>query len=85
MRSNALRAGGNASDTGIDELRELCAEAHDEISLAIGMPQTSWRWPSTDTLARLAGEFIALIESIGDPALAVGLFYAGSYAKLEVG
>ncbi|MGO9383838.1 MAG: ATP-binding protein [Mycobacterium sp.] len=69
-----------------DELRELCAAAGDKASLAIGMEglvmdhvfQARMREAS-----QLASEAMALIESIGDPTLTVGLSTATIYAKIE--
>ncbi|KAA1250630.1 hypothetical protein F0Q45_08595 [Mycobacterium simiae] len=80
----ACLAGRDASDTGFEELRELCAVAGDEFSLAIGMSGSIMALVVNGRgrdAARLACELIGLIESIGDPTLTVGLFYAGSYAK----
>ncbi|MGE0778521.1 ATP-binding protein [Mycolicibacterium sp.] len=60
------------------ELRELCAAAGDKASLAIGMTGLA-----TELLyagrsregSRLAAEQMALLESIGDPALTTGLAF----------
>jgi class 3 adenylate cyclase len=62
--------------SGFAELRELCSAADDKVSLAVGMTGLG-----VDLLlagrarqaARLASEQMALIESIGDPALTIGL------------
>jgi hypothetical protein len=69
-----------------DELRELCGAAGDKASLAIGMEglvmdhvfQARMRKAS-----QLASEAMALIESVGDPTLTVGLSTATIYAKIE--
>ena len=58
------------------ELRELCSAAGDKVSLAIGMTG-----PAAELLyagraregSRLASEQMALLESIGDPTLTIGL------------
>ena len=58
------------------ELRELCSAAGDKVSLAIGMTGQA-----TDVLytgrsreaSRLASEQMALLETIGDPTLTIGL------------
>ena len=58
------------------ELRELCSAAGDKVSLAIGMSG-----PATELIyagrvregSRLASEQMALLESIGDPTLTMGL------------
>ena len=60
------------------ELRELCSAAGDDVSLAIGMTGLA-----TELLyagragegSRLASEQMALLESIGDPTLTVGLAF----------
>jgi class 3 adenylate cyclase len=71
-----------------DELRELCTAAGDKASLAIAMAglvvdhayQARLREAS-----QLAAEAMALIESLGDPTLTVGLTFALSHAKGESG
>lgn len=71
----ALRVRASASST-FAELRELCSESGDKASLAVAMTG-----PTLELLAsgrareasRLAAEQMALLESIGDPALTVGL------------
>ncbi len=58
-----------------DELRELCALAGDKASLALGMTGMVMDHMMQGRLveaSRLASEQIALLESIGDPALTVG-------------
>jgi tetratricopeptide (TPR) repeat protein len=60
------------------ELRELCSAAGDKVSLAIGMSGLA-----TELLyagrpregSRLAAEQMALLESIGDPTLTIGLAF----------
>ena len=67
-----------------EELRELCALAGDKASLAIGMTGMVMDHMMQGRLreaSRLASEQMALLESIGDPALTVG---AGSMAILRV-
>ena len=75
------------------ELRELCSAAGDKVSLAIGMTGLA-----TELLyagraregSRLASEQMALLESIGDPTLTMGLaliafanwFDAGEFGEL---
>ena len=64
------------------ELRELCAATGDKASLALGMTGMVLEHMMHARLreaARLASEQLALLESIGDPALTVG---AGSMALL---
>ena len=82
----AWRVHERVAGARFDELRELCAAAGDKASLAIGMAglvidhayQVRLREAS-----RLASEAWALAESIGDPALTVGLSTAAIYAKGE--
>jgi hypothetical protein len=71
-----------------EELRQLCTAAGDKASLAIGMAglvvdhayQSRMREAS-----QLASEAMALIESLGDPTLTVGLSFPLVYAKAESG
>lgn len=59
-----------------EELRELCSAAGDKVSLAIGMSglvaELLYAGKSREG-ALLASEQMALLESIGDPALTMGL------------
>ena len=69
-----------------EELRELCAAAGDKASLAIGMAGLVMDHVFQDRLreaSQLASEAWALIESVGDPTLTVGLSFAPIYAKME--
>jgi adenylate cyclase len=79
---------GGPGDTGFEELRELCTRADDRVSLAIGTSGVVLALAANGHPrdgAILAGEFTELVESIGDPALTVGMLYAGVYAKNEAG
>ncbi len=60
------------------ELRELCSAAGDKVSLAIGMTgqATEVLYAGRSQGSRLASEQMALLESIGDPTLTVGLAVA---------
>ena len=67
-----------------DELRELCSVAGDKASLSIAMAGLVMDHAFQARLgeaSELASEAMALIESIGDPTLMVGLSFAPSYAK----
>ena len=83
---NAYRLHLNVAGARFDELRELCTAAGDKASLAIGMAglvidhayQARMREAS-----RLASEAWALIESVGDPTLTVGLSFPVIQAKAE--
>ena len=60
------------------ELRELCSAAGDKVSLAIGMTglATELMYAGRSREAsRLASEQMALLESIGDPTLTMGLAF----------
>ena len=62
------------------ELRELCSAAGDKVSLAIAMTglaiELLYAGRSREG-SRLASEQMALLESIGDPALTMGLAFVG--------
>jgi class 3 adenylate cyclase len=69
-----------------DELRELCTVAGDKASLAIGMAGLVMDQGFQDRVreaSQLASEAWALIESVGDPTLTVGLSMPLIYAKGE--
>ena len=69
-----------------DELRELCAAAGDKASLAVGMMGLLVDYVLHDRVreaSQLASDAMALIESVGDPNLMVGLSYPLVYAKLK--
>jgi hypothetical protein len=62
-----------------EELRELCSAAGDKVSLAIAMSGPAAELCYTGRTregSRLASEQMALLESIGDPALTMGLAFA---------
>jgi class 3 adenylate cyclase len=69
-----------------DELRRLCTAAGDKASLAIAMAGLVIDHGFHDRMreaSQLASEAMALIESLGDPTLTVGLSFAAIYAKME--
>jgi class 3 adenylate cyclase len=71
-----------------DELRKLCDAAGDKASLAIAMAGLVVDHTYQDRVreaSRLASEAIALIESIGDPTLTVGLSFTPIRAKMASG
>lgn len=85
--ASAFRVGGSGAETGFDELRELCDDAGDKRSLAIGMTglvaqQFTAHRPEA---SKLASEHTRLLESIGDPTLTVGLTLAAICAKFQSG
>jgi class 3 adenylate cyclase len=82
----AFRVHEHVAGDRIDELRELCAAAGDKASLAIAMAGLVMDHALQDRLreaSQLASEAMALIESIDDPTLTVGLSVAPIYAKGE--
>jgi class 3 adenylate cyclase len=69
-----------------DELRELCTAAGDKASLAIAMVGLVMDHLWQDRMreaSRLASEAWALIESLGDPTLTVGLAHPLVYARSD--
>jgi class 3 adenylate cyclase len=80
----------HVNDVGdrFDELRELCNAAGDKPSLAIAMAGLVVDHAFQDRVreaSRLASEAVALIESIGDPTLTVGLSFTAIRAKIGTG
>ena len=85
---NAWRTGGSVADIGFDELRELTDAAGDKVSLAVGMLGWVTALTFNDHIAesaQLAIEYATLIESIGDPAMTVGLLPGALQATLQAG
>jgi class 3 adenylate cyclase len=82
----AFRVHEHVVGARFDELRDLCAAAGDKASLAIGMAGLVMDHAYHDRMreaSRLASEAMALIESLGDPTLTVGLSISLIYAKGE--
>ena len=82
----AWRVHVNVAGDRFEELRELCTAAGDKASLAIGMAGLVIDHAYQDRIreaSQLASEAWALIESIGDPTLTVGLSLPVIYAKTE--
>ena len=80
----AWRLHVNVAGDRIDELRELCTAAGDKASLAIGMAGLVIDHAFQGRIreaSQLASEAWALIESIGDATLTVGLSFPVIYAK----
>jgi hypothetical protein len=74
----------NVAGARFDELRELCAAVGDKASLAIGMAGLVMDHVSQARLreaSQLALEAMALIESVGDPTLTLGLSFTAIHAK----
>jgi adenylate cyclase len=86
--ASAWRVGGSGADTGFDELRDLCTAAGDQVSLAIGMTgevMAQFLNAHRREASCLATEHAALLASIGDATLTVGLSFAALVAKHETG
>jgi len=82
----AFRLGGSGAETGFEELRELCAAAGDQRSLAIGMSGlvvSQNMKAQRREASRLATELVGLVESIGDPTLTIALLHTAMVAKYE--
>jgi adenylate cyclase len=85
---STFQVGGTPAETGFEELRALTTAAGDKKSLAVGMSGhlTTLTFNARyREAAGMASEFATLVESIGDPAMTVGLFYAAAQAKWEAG
>jgi class 3 adenylate cyclase len=70
------------------ELRELCSAAGDKISLAIAMTGLASELlfaGRAREASRLVSEQMALLESIGDPTLTIGLAFVAFLAWFDVG
>jgi len=82
----AYRVRVNLAGGRFDELRQLCTAAGDKASLAIamaGLVMDHAYQGRTREASRLASEAMALIESLGDPTLTVGLSFPAIYAKIQ--
>jgi class 3 adenylate cyclase len=82
----ASRVDVNVASEGFDELRELCTAAGDKASLAIAMAALVMDHAYQDRIreaSRLASEAWALIKSLGDPTLTVGLSLPLAYPKIQ--
>jgi class 3 adenylate cyclase len=85
---SAWRVHANVAGALFDELRQLCTAADDKASLAIAMAGLSLDYAYQARMREaspLASEAMALIESIDDPTLTVGLTVPLIYAKIESG
>jgi len=84
----AWRIHVNVAGDRFEQLQDLCAAAGDKASLAIGMAGLvidHAQEARVREASRLASEAMAVIESVGDPTLTVGLSFAATYAKCESG
>jgi class 3 adenylate cyclase len=84
----AYRVHANDAGVRVDELRQLCAVTGDKAPLAVAMAGLVMDHAYQGRIreaSKLASEAMALIESIGDPTLTVGLSFPALYAKFESG
>jgi adenylate cyclase len=84
--ATAARQGGRGAKTGFSELRDLCTAAGDHRSLAMGMigvVASNLMNARREQTSQLASEHVRLLESIGDPALSLGLLPMAILAKDE--
>ncbi len=82
----AWRVNEHATGARFEELRELCAAAGDKPSLAIAMAgqvMDHLHQARLHEASQLASEAMALIESLDDPNLTVGLSLASIYARAK--
>ena len=82
----AFRAHVTVAGDRFNELRELCTAIGDKASLAIAMAGLVMDHVYQERIreaSQLASEAMALVESIGDPTLTVGLSHVAIYAKCE--
>ena len=80
----AFRVHQHAAGDRFDELRQLCTAAGDKASLAIGMAGLVIDHAYQDRIrkaSQLASEAMAVIESLGDATLTVGLSFTAIFAK----
>ncbi|CRZ16541.1 ATP-binding protein [Mycolicibacterium neworleansense] len=85
---SSWRASGPDADSDLDELRKLCDETGDKASLTLALSAqlTAVFWPGDAKRAsQLASEQMALLDSIGDPALTVGMAYPPMSVKAVTG
>jgi class 3 adenylate cyclase len=82
----AFRVHIDVAGDRFEELRQLCTAAGDKASLTIGMAGLVMDHLYRDRMreaSELASESMALIESVGDPMLEVGLSFTAIQAKGE--
>jgi AAA ATPase domain len=82
----AWRVHAHVAGARFEELRQLCTAIGDKASLAIAMAGLVIDRAHQGRLreaSQLASEHMALIESLGNPTLTVGLSFAAIYAQLE--
>ncbi len=83
---NAWRVHASISGDLFDELRQLCEQAGDKASLAIGMAGLVMEHVNRAELreaSALASEYMGVIDSISEPVLAIALSFAAIHTKAE--
>ncbi|MCU1695855.1 MAG: cyclase [Mycobacterium sp.] len=86
--ANAFRVHADMSGGLFEELGQLCAAAAEKRWLAIGMVGLlgeHMMHGQVREASRLASEHMALIETIGDPTLTVGLSFMAIVIKIQTG
>ena len=86
--ANSFRVNRPIAGERFEELQELCSAADDKASMAIatmGLVGEHLQKGRMVEASRLAGELMALVESIGDPTLIVGLAIAPMAVKAQTG
>ncbi len=86
--ATAWRVHESISGIRFEELRELCTATGDKASLVSGMAGLVMEHvlhARVPDASALASEYMALLESIGDPTLTVGLSFAAIIARCEAG
>jgi hypothetical protein len=84
----AFRVHVDVAGDRFEELRELCTAVGDKASLAVamaGLVIDHLYQGRVREASQLASEAMALIESVSDPTLTVGLSFTVIYAKIESG
>ena len=82
----AFRIQSNLTEQRFEELRALCASVGDKAPLALGMAGLVGDYAFRDRMreaSKLASEAWDIAESIGDPALTVGVSPLAIYGKFE--
>ncbi|CDP84606.1 membrane-anchored adenylyl cyclase [Mycolicibacterium farcinogenes] len=86
--ATAYRLRSHGADARFAELRKLCTRAEDKPSLAIAMAGLVMDHAYQGKIrqaSQLASEAMALIQSVDDENLTVGLSYPAIYAKIQSG
>ncbi len=86
--ASAWRAGGGLPEDEFAGLKGVCSDGNLRVPLAIGMAGLLSGLAvhaRIDAACRMSAEYIALVDSIGEPTLTVGLLYPVIHAKYEAG